>query len=311
MRTSVNHFAVHFRTHAARLFFTGLLALSSLLLTTCAAWAQSTNSTQGAIIGTVTDSSGAVLPGVKISLTGAAVMGTPGTVSDQNGVYRLPALPPGDYQLVFEHEGFGTVTRQGIHIDLGFTATVDVRMTVGAVAQNVVVEATAPLIDLQSASEPTTFGTRKLENLPGSRDFWAVVAQAPAVSMSRMDVGGSNALTQQSYTAYGLTSAGGVNRGEVEGIMVNEGAGGGGSDFFYLDYGSMAEVSVNAVGNTAQMPNPGVLSQFIAKTGGNQYHGDIYFDYESDAMESANIDKAKSLKAWPEAPWYRSTTSTV
>ena len=258
--------------------------------------AQIAGTTEGIINGVVTDSSGAVLPGVKVTASGSAAMGTPSTITDQNGTYRLPALPPGDYKVVFEQAGFGTVTREGIHISLGFTATVNAEMKPGAVSENVTVVAESPVIDVQSNSVSTALDSRQMVNLPGSRDFWAVVAQVPAVALGRMDVGGSNALTQQPYTAYGLTSGGGVNRGEVEGIMVNEGAGGGGSDFYYTDYGSMAEVSVNAVGNTAQMPNPGVLTQFIAKSGGNQFHGDVYFDYENDTMEATNIDASQIAK---------------
>lgn len=268
-------------------FTIGAILLSPLAINLPA---QIASTTEGTVNGTVTDSTGAVLAGVKVTLTGAAVMGAPSTTTDQNGTYRLPALPPGDYRILFEQAGFGTVTREGIHITLGFTAMVNVEMKPGAVTENVVVVAESPVIDVQSNSVSTSLESRQMANLPGSRDFWAVVAQVPAVAVSRMDVGGSGALTQQAYTAYGLSSAGGVNRGEVEGVMVNEGAGGGGSDFYYTDYGSMAEVSVNAVGNTAQMPNPGVLSQFIAKTGGNQYHGDVYLDYENDAMEASNID---------------------
>lgn len=242
------------------------------------------------IVGTVTDSSGARLPGVKVTATGSAAMGTPNTTTDQNGAYRLPPLQPGDYNVKFEQSGFSTVTQQGIHLTLGFTATVNVEMKPGAVSENVTVTDEAPAIDVQANNVSTSLDAQKLAELPGSRDFWSIVAQVPAVAVTKMDVGGSNALTQQPYVAYGLTSG---NRGEVEGIMVNEGTGGGGSDFYYLDYASMAEVSVSAVGNTAQMPMPGILSQFIAKSGGNQYHGDVYFDYENDAMEGTNIDNSQ------------------
>ena len=217
-------------------------------------------------------------------------MGTPNTTTDQNGAYRLPPLQPGDYNVKFEQSGFSTVTQQGIHLTLGFTATVNVEMKPGAVSENVTVTDEAPAIDVQANNVSTSLDAQKLAELPGSRDFWSIVAQVPAVAVTKMDVGGSNALTQQPYVAYGLTSG---NRGEVEGIMVNEGTGGGGSDFYYLDYASMAEVSVSAVGNTAQMPMPGILSQFIAKSGGNQYHGDVYFDYENDAMEGTNIDNSQ------------------
>jgi len=270
-----------------------LLCLLFFVIAASVARAQTVSTTTGAINGTVTDTTHAVLPGVTIALSGPAVMGAPTTVTDQNGFFRLPSLAPGDYQLTFELSGFGPVTRVGIHVSLGFTATVNVEMSPGSVAETITVSGASPVVDLQSTNVTTHFDTERLASLPGSRDFWAVVAQTPAVSMSRVDVGGSGALTQQPYTAYGLTSGGGVNRGVVEGIMVNEGAGGGGSDLYYTDYGSFAEIAVNAVGNTAEMPNPGVLSQFITKSGGNTYHGTLYADYESDAMESHNIDASQ------------------
>ena len=270
-----------------------LLCLLLFVIAASVARAQTVSTTAGAINGTVTDTTHAVLPGVTIALSGPAVMGAPTTVTDQNGFFRLPGLAPGDYQLTFELSGFGPVTRAGIHVSLGFTATVNVEMSPGSVAETITVSGASPVVDLQATNVTTHFDTERLASLPGSRDFWAVVAQTPAVSMSRVDVGGSGALTQQAYTAYGLTSGGGVNRGVVEGIMVNEGAGGGGSDLYYTDYGSFAEIAVNAVGNTAEMPNPGVLSQFITKSGGNTYHGTLYADYENDAMESHNIDASQ------------------
>jgi carboxypeptidase family protein/TonB-dependent receptor-like protein len=270
-----------------------LLAFVFVVAASAVTHAQTVSTTAGAINGTVTDTTKAVLPGVTVTLSGPAVMGSPTTVTDQNGFFRLPSLAPGEYRLKFELAGFGTVTRDGIHISLGFTATVNVDMNPGSVAETITVSGASPVVDLQSTNVTTHFDTDRLASLPGSRDFWAVVAQTPAVSMSRVDVGGSGALTQQPYTAYGLTSGGGVNRGVVEGIMVNEGAGGGGSDLYYTDYGSFAEIAVNAVGNTAEMPNPGVLSQFITKSGGNTYHGTLYADYENDAMEAHNIDAAQ------------------
>ncbi|HXI30753.1 MAG TPA: TonB-dependent receptor, partial [Vicinamibacterales bacterium] len=269
-----------------------LLALVFIAAST-AARAQTVSTTAGAVNGTVTDATKAVLPGVTVTVSGSAAMGSPTTVTDQNGFFRLPRLAPGDYRLTFDLSGFSSVTREGIHVSLGFTATVNVEMSPGSVAETITVSGASPVVDLQSTNVTTHFDTERLANLPGSRDFWAVVAQTPAVSMSRVDVGGSGALTQQPYTAYGLTSSGGVNRGVVEGIMVNEGAGGGGSDLYYTDYGSFAEIAVNAVGNTAEMPNPGVLSQFITKSGGNAYHGTLYGDYENDAMEAHNIDASQ------------------
>jgi len=60
----------------------------------------------------------------------------------------------------------------------------------------------------------------------------------------------------------------------------------------YTDYGSYAEIAVNAVGNTAEMPAPGVLSQLIAKSGGNTYHGTLYADYENDSWSRTTSTRA-------------------
>jgi outer membrane receptor protein involved in Fe transport len=271
-------------------------AVLLLLLIAPALAAQTVSGTTGAINGTVTDATKSVLPGVTVTLSGPAVMGAPTAVTDQNGFFRFQALAPADYKLTFELAGFGGAARDAIHVSLGFTATVNVEMSPASVTENVTVSGASPVVDLQATNVTTHFDADKLASLPGSRDFWGVIAQAPAVSMSRVDVGGSGALTQQPYTAYGLSSGGGVNRGEVEGVMVNEGAGGGGSDMYYTDYGSYAEIAVNAVGNTAEMPSPGVLSQLIAKSGGNVYHGDLYADYENDSMEAHNIDSQQIAK---------------
>src|SRR6202034_168803 len=110
-------------------------------------------------------------------------------------------------------------------------------------------------IDLESNNITTDVEAQSLQELPGARDIWAVLSVAtPGVAETKMDVGGSDALTQQPYTVYGLGTSGvgggGINRGEVEGIMVNEGSGGGGSEMFYADYGAMQTISVNTANNS-------------------------------------------------------------
>ena len=252
--------------------------------------AQTVSSSAGTITGTVTDSTKSVLPGVTVTLTGPAVMGAPVAVTGENGIFRFSSVAPGEYTLKFEIAGFGTIIREGIRVGVGFTATVNTELSPATVAESVTVSGQSPVVDVTSNQIVTRYDTDMLASLPGARDYWAVLAQTPAVAMGRVDVGGSGALTQQPYTAYGLASAGGVNRAEVEGVMVNEGGGGGGSDMYYTDYGAFAEIAVNAVGNGADMPSPGVLSQLIAKSGGNRYHGNVYFDYQNDSMEATNID---------------------
>ena len=257
-----------------------VLALSS------ATFAQTVTSTTGAINGVVTDSTKAVLPGVAVSLSGSALMGTSTAVTDQNGSFRFSTLAIGDYKLTFELGGFGTISREGIHVSVGFTATVNVELNPGAVAENVTVSGASPVVDMQATKVANHFDSERLAELPGSRDAWAVVAQTPGVAMSRMDVGGSGAWTQQGFQAYGV---GGGERNEVEGILVNEGAG----QMYYTDFSSFEEISVTAVGNSAEVGTPGTFSNFVSKSGSNTYHGSAYFDFENDSMEAHNIHQAQ------------------
>ena len=99
--------------------------------------------------------------------------------------------------------------------------------------------------------------------------MWALLAVTPGVAVNRIDVGGNRAGTQAGYTAYGFT---GQVRVLIEGINTTEGTGGAG---FYFDYASLEEAFLGTTGQTAEMPNPGVQSQFIAKSGGNRFAGRV------------------------------------
>ena len=198
-------------------------------------------------------------------------------------------MPTGDHTLTFELAGFSTIVHNGIEVGLGFTATVNATMSPGAISDRVTVSGAAPVVDVSSIGVTTRFDAGQLATLPGSRDFFAVLGNTPGVAMTRMDVGGNLALNLQDYTAYGLRATTGVNRNEVEGIRV--GGATGASDNYFSDYGSFAEIATKAVGNTAAMPVPGILGQYVSKSGGNTYRGDVYADYQGEALESTNIDQ--------------------
>ena len=119
---------------------------------------QTVGTTTGAISGKVTDETGAVLPGVTIGFErrGHRHRGTRTAVTSEDGLYRFPALPPGEYTLLFTLEGFRTVSREGVHLGLGFTATVNVEMDIAALNQSVTVERKSPVIDTQSTAITTT-----------------------------------------------------------------------------------------------------------------------------------------------------------
>ena len=101
--------------------------------------------------------------------------------------------------------------------------------------------------------------------------------------MSRIDVRGNRAGTQTGYTAYGLS---GQVRVLVEGINTTEGTSGAG---FYFDYGSFEEVFVGTAGQSAEMPTPGVQTQFLGKSGGNTFAGEFYSDWYNNSLQASNL----------------------
>src|SRR3954466_2670615 len=258
------------------------------VLTTGAAFAQSVGATNGAINGKVTDASSGVMPGVTVTIASPSMQGTRTAVTNEEGTYRFPAIPPGEYKITYELAGFSTVVREGIRVGLGFTAAVNVELKMASLTESVTVSGQSPVVDVATTKTSTNFDAQQLAALPNARDFWAILAAAPAIQMQRIDVGGSAAGTQTGYSTYDTKAD--QHRPMVEGIVNTEGTNAAG---FYYDYGSFDEVSVATGTNTAEMPWPGVMTQFIAKSGGNTYHGKIYSDYESERVQSRNIDAAQ------------------
>jgi hypothetical protein len=267
-----------------------VLVLGLLVAATAAPAFAQVSATTGSINGKVSDATGALLPGVTVTIASPSMQGTRTDVTDQQGEYRFPAVPPGEYRVTYELTGFGTVQREGVRVGLGFTATVNTEMRVASLQETVTVTGASPVVDVTATTTATNFGEERLAALPNARDFWTVLAASPAIVVNRIDVAGSAAGTQTTYSAY--DTKGDQHRPMVEGIVNTEGTGAAG---WYYDYGSIEEVAVETKGHTAEMPWPGVWSNFIAKSGGNQYHGKIYADYQNKGVQASNIDDADTF----------------
>ena len=256
--------------------------LAALVPITAAAQGGGASST-GTIQGRVADASGAVLPGVTVTASSPSMIGTQTQVTNDNGTYRFPAVPPGVYTLNFELAGFNTVRRDGIQISLGFTANVNADLAVATLQETVTVTGDSPVIDTTATRVQQNFKLEQLNSIPNGRDMWALLAATPGVVMSRIDVGGNRAGTQTGYTAYGLN---GQVRTSVEGINTTEGTDGAG---FYYDYGSFEEVFLGVAGQGAEAATPGVQSNFLGKSGGNRFSGEFYVDGYNNSFQGSNL----------------------
>jgi outer membrane receptor protein involved in Fe transport len=261
-----------------------VLLLMALGLEASNAFAQTVNAMTGTIIGKVTDESDAVLPGVSVTIKGPTMMGVQTVVTEGDGSYRLTAVPPGSYEVDFELQGFATVHRADLVVGAGFTATINIKLGMATLKESVTVSGQSPVVDTASTNISTRFDANHLATVPGARDYWAILSEAPSVKMQRIDVGGSASGTQTSYVVYGTT---GQNRPMIEGINSTEGTDSFGN---YVDMGSFEEVSVGTGASSAEMPVPGVYTQLISKSGGNKYSGSFYGGYEDKNWQSYNID---------------------
>jgi hypothetical protein len=262
----------------------GLLALLVTVAFAGSAFAQGGGaSSTGTIQGRVSDAQGAVLPGVTVTATSPSALGAQTTVTSETGNYRFPAVPPGQYELTFELAGFNSLKRSGISISLGFTANVNVELALATLQETVTVSGSSPVIDTTSTRVQQNFKMEQLQSIPNGRDMWALLAVTPAVQMSRIDVGGNRAGTQTGYTAYGQS---GQVRVLIEGINTTEGTNGAG---FYFDYASLEEAFLGTSGQSAEMPNPGVQSQFIARSGSNQFQAEYHLDWYNNSLQGSNL----------------------
>jgi len=145
-----------------RLFIAALVALLSV---PAVAVAQ-----EASIAGTVTDSTGSVLPGVTVEATSPVLIEkSRAVVTDGSGRYRIVNLPPGSYVVRFVLPGFATVERPGIQLSGSFAATVNGELSVGSLEDTITVTGASPIIDTQNVTQQRVMNREVLDLIPVGR----------------------------------------------------------------------------------------------------------------------------------------------
>ncbi len=142
-----------------------LLALLFALVAVLPAAAQST-AINGSIEGVITDESGAVLPGVTVTVTNLDTGDTRVVVTNESGLYRAPLLSLGKYKVEAELQGFKKLEQTGINISAGQTAVISMKLGVGALTETIQVTADAPLVDLGKIEQGRTITEAEIKTLP-------------------------------------------------------------------------------------------------------------------------------------------------
>jgi hypothetical protein len=218
----------------------------------------------GAILGKVIDDQKNALPGVTVLLTGKNLMGHREFVTDAQGTFRFPALPPGEYVLKATLQGFKTLEQTGIRVTTTVSLSVDLVMVPSTLAEQVTVQAKAPTVDVKSSETASvTLSNEILRNIPYSQFTADIVNLAPGVNDN---------------VAYGASQNTGIAY-TVDGVNVADPE--AGSAWVFLDHNTIEEAKVMGVGLPAEYGNfTGVIFNLITKSGGNNFSGHIEFDYQ-------------------------------
>ena len=259
----------------------GTLLLVVSLVLPAAALAQA-RLTGADLAGGVSDESGAVLGGAKVTVTNVATNVTRTGVSDSSGRYYVAALPPGTYRIRVELGGFAAQNREGVSLLLGQSVALDFKLKLAGTAEEVTVTAEAPVLDLSHTEVSSVVDQQQIENLPiNGRNFISFTVITPGVSTDRTPQQGASATSGLSF---------GGQRARSNNIMVD------GLDNNDLTVGSVrATFSQEAIREFQVLTNSysaefgkasGGVVNIVTKSGSNEWHGNAFYYFRDKSLNA-------------------------
>lgn len=243
--------------------------------------------TTGVIDGVIRDPDGSPVPGVQITANSPSLIQRDLSVSsNQDGYYRLTALPPGTYAVTYLLQGFQTIERAGLLVNAGQTTAVDIQVALAGVAETVTVVGDSPTIDPTSATLGFNYTQQLLDNVPTSRNFHNMVTTIPGVETA--SVFGTSPGNLENESVLGAGPYG--NRYNLDGgnitdptISVNQ------ANLFSADI--IQEMQVLRGAKPAEVGfSQGGFFNIVTKSGGNQFHGDGDLYYQGKSLQSENLN---------------------
>lgn len=249
----------------------------------------------GNIAGTVTDQSGAVLPGVLIEVTNVATSQTRAAVTREDGYFSVPLLQPGSYQVKGTLNGFKTSVRDGVTVTVESTSRVDIRLAVGGLEESVTVSADATLVETSNATLGIVVDEKKVVELPlNGRNFTQLGTLLPGVVAPPAALGGaSGEATPGGFGA--VTSGFSVNgmRNQSNNFLLD---GASNNDTFNTGFvlrpppDAIQEFKILTHSYTAEYGrSAGSVVNVVSKSGTNQFHGAAWEFNRDDRFQARNF----------------------
>jgi hypothetical protein len=262
-----------------------LIITTILLCITSAAVAQVSRTT-GALTGIVTDASGSPMPGVTVTVTSPQLQGTRDAITDAQGQYTLPLLPPGTYTASYALSGLRTITRENIAVNLNQTTKVNVPMQI-EVSETVTVSGNRVVVDPTQTQTQQNFKQEHLEyGVVGAanRSYQNVLFQAAGTAAGAG--GGSNPMVSGASVAQNDYLLDGINTTDpVTHTFGNN-----------LPFNAIQEISIQTLGKEAEYGSSGGTVNVLTKSGGNTlkgaaewHYGDTHLQQQGTATHPTGI----------------------
>ncbi len=238
----------------------------------------------GSISGTATDEQGAVLPGVTITVRG--LDRTQSAITEGSGQFRFLNLAPGPYIVSAVLQGFTTVVRENVIVEVGRNVALPMALKLASVEETVTVTGESPIIDTKTTGTATNFTSAELTNIPTSRDPFALMRAVPGVIVDRVNIGGNETGQQSNFVSKGTRPADAV--WTMDGINITDMTATGASPT-YFNYDNFEEIQVATAGQSIKQPTGGLGLNLVVKRGTNRFTGGIRGYFTNDALESSNV----------------------
>jgi hypothetical protein len=280
------------------------LILASLLVLLMSAGASGQARLTGAdLAGTAKDVSGGVLPGVTITVTNAETGVVRTVQTGPHGQFRVPALPPGPYQIKSELSGFAAQIRQGVTLTLGQLETVDLTMNIARTQESVTVTGATPMVKPTQTAVASVVGQRQIESLPiNGRNFIGFSVITPGVTTDRTPQQGATVTSGLSFAGQRARS----NNIMVDGFDNNDAALGSVGATFSQEAVREFQVLTNSYSAEFGKASGGVVN-IVTKSGTNDTRGNAFGYFRDEALNAKDhfekFDSFGGAIDRPKAPY--------
>ena len=250
-----------------------------------------TSVSAGTILGSVTDPSGAVVSGAKVTITNQATSRAIVTSTNSAGTYNSGSLIPGNYRVRIEAKGFRTVELP-VTVQVSATAPGNVRLQVGKESEVVEVQASSVQVNTEQATVQGVVTTQQIEQLPISRNFLDLAQLEPGI---QIEDGATFDPTKNGFSSISIGGrAGRTARIEVDGLDISDENVGTTTQNIAMSSIQEFQIGQSSLDLSSELTSSGTVN-VVTKSGTNQIHGDAFGSFRDKRVGAANFPGGQDL----------------